>query len=381
MTQPSPTRILILTADAGFGHRRAAIALAQAVEELYGQSCLVEVANPLDDPRVLSALRNTQSDHDQFARGLRDIYEVVWQASRSKLPSALLGGALAAALRRVMRDLLERFQPHVIANIYPLYHPPLRSLLKPENKRLPVVTVITDMGIVHRLWFYRSAAACLVATEKVRQQAVDFGLPSEKVHVCGIPIAPAFSKENRPKEVLRRELGWRTDLPTALAVGSVRVPHMAEILRELNTSGLPIQLAVVAGGDTALMAELQRIEWRLPAHIYNWVEDMPVLLHAADFMISKAGGLIMAESLACALPMLLVDVMPDQEKGNVEYLLQAEAGELGLSPGEAINVVRSWLADDGLLLASRARSAKLMGRPDAAFEAARFVWQNARREP
>ena len=245
--------------------------------------------------RVLSALRNTQSDHDQFARGLRDIYEVVWQASRSKLPSALLGGALAAALRRVIRDLLECFQPHVIANTYPLYHPPLRSLLKRESKRLPVVTVITDMEIVHRLWFYRSAAACLVATEKVRQQAVDFGLPSEKVHVCGIPIAPAFSKENRPKEVLRRELGWRTDLPTALAVGSVRVPHMAEILRELNTSGLPIQLAVVAGGDAALMAELQRIEWRLPAYLYNWVEDMPVLLHAADFMISKAGGLIIAE--------------------------------------------------------------------------------------
>ena len=73
--------------------------------------------------------------------------------------------------------------------------------------------------------------------------------------------------------------------------------------------------------------------------------------------------------------------MPDQEKGNVEYLLQAEAGELGLSPGEAINIVRSWLADDGLLLANCARSAKLVGRPDAAFAAARLVWQNARREP
>jgi UDP-N-acetylglucosamine:LPS N-acetylglucosamine transferase len=279
-----------------------------------------------------------------------------------------------------MRHLLERFQPHVIANTYPLYHPPLRAVLKPESKRLPVVTVITDMGTVHRLWFYRSAAACLVATEKVRQQAVDFGLPPEKVHVCGIPIAPAFSKENRSKEVLRRQLSWRTDLPTALAVGSVRVPHMAEILRELNVSGLPIQLAVVAGGDTALMAELQRIEWRLPTHLYNWVEDMPVLLHAADFMISKAGGLIIAESLACGLPVLLVDVMPDQEKGNVEYLLRAEAGELGLTPGEAMNILRSWLAGDAELLAARALNASKLGRPDAAFAAARLIWQNARKD-
>jgi 1,2-diacylglycerol 3-beta-galactosyltransferase len=201
-------------------------------------------------------------------------------------------------------------------------------------------------------------------------------LPSDKVHICGIPISPAFAKETRPKELLRSELGWRTDLPTALAVGSVRVPRMAEILRELNSSALPLQLAVVAGGDSGLMNELQRIDWQLPVHIYNWVEDMPLMLHAADFMISKAGGLIIAESLACGLPVLLVDMMPDQEKGNVDYLLRSGAGELGLNPGEAVNIARRWLEGDGLLLASRAHNAQQVGHPEAAYTAARLVWQN-----
>jgi 1,2-diacylglycerol 3-beta-galactosyltransferase len=372
------TRILVLTADAGFGHRRAAVAVAQACEELYGEACLVEVANPLDDPRVLSFLRNTQSDHDLFASGLRDIYEVVWQATRSKLPSALLGGALTATLRGVLRDLIQRFQPQVIANTYPLYHPPLASILKSERYRLPVVTIITDLGTVHTLWYYRSAAACLVATEKVRQQAIAYGLPPERVHICGIPISPAFSKEIRSKEILRAGLGWRIDLPTALAVGSVRVPHMAEIMRQLNSSDVPIQLAVVAGGDAELMEELQRTEWRLPVHIYNWVDDMPALLHAADFVISKAGGLIIAESLACGLPLLLVDVMPDQEKGNVEYLLQAQAGELGLGPGEAVSIIHRWLDGGAEVLASRARNAQAIGHPEAAYTAARLIGQNAR---
>jgi 1,2-diacylglycerol 3-beta-galactosyltransferase len=98
------------TADAGFGHRRAACAIAQALEELYGENCIVEVANPLDDPQVLSALRNTQSDHDQFARGLRDIYEVVWQSSRARLPSLLLGSVLTVTLRRVI-SAVGRFHP------------------------------------------------------------------------------------------------------------------------------------------------------------------------------------------------------------------------------------------------------------------------------
>ena len=131
-----------------------------------------------------------------------------WQASRSTLRSALLGGALTAALSRVLcENLIERFQPHVIANTYPLYHPPLASFLKSAQERLPVVTIITDFGSVHTLWYYRSAAACLVATEKVRQQAIGFGLPPENVHVCGIPISPAFSKETRSKDVYRASSG------------------------------------------------------------------------------------------------------------------------------------------------------------------------------
>jgi 1,2-diacylglycerol 3-beta-galactosyltransferase len=379
--QPSQKHILILTADAGFGHRRAALAIAQALDELYAQQCLVVVANPLDDPHVLSVLRDTQSDHDQFARGLRNIYEVVWQASRARLPSAVLGGALTAALRRVMRDLFDSFQPDVVVNTYPLYHPPLHSILKSGEKSLPVVTVITDLGTVHRLWFYRSATACLVATEKVRQQAVDYGLPVEKVHVCGIPISPEFSKENRAKDELRRDLGWRTDLPVALAVGSVRVPHLAEVVCAINSAGLPLELAVVAGGDSGLMAELQRIEWQLPAHIYDWAENMPTMLHAADFVISKAGGLIIAESLACGLPLLLVDMMPDQEKGNVQYVLQAEAGELGLTSGEAVGVVRSWLDDGGRQLSWRAGNARAVGRPQAAYTVAGYAWRCAADTP
>jgi 1,2-diacylglycerol 3-beta-galactosyltransferase len=242
------------------------------------------------------------------------------------------------------------------------------------------VTIITDLGSVHTLWYYRFAAACLVATEKVRQQAIGYGLPPERVHVCGIPISPAFSKETRRKEILRTELGWRIDLPTALAVGSVRVPHMAETLRQLNSSDVPIQLALVAGGDVGLLEELRGIEWRLPVHIYDWVDDMPTLLHASDFVISKAGGLIIAESLACGLPLLLVDVMPDQEKGNVEFLLQVQAGELGLDPGEVVRIIHRWLDGGAELLASRASHAKATGHPEAAYSAARLLWQNARRD-
>ena len=158
-----------------------------------------------------------------------------------------------------------------------------------------------------------------------------------------------------------------------LVVGSKRVQGLPDFLRVLNHSALPLQLAIVAGGDDELYTELQRIEWHLPAHLYNWVADMPSLLHAADCVISKAGGLIIAETLACGLPLLLIDVLPAQEKGNVDIVLQSGAGELALTPGAALEVLYHWLADGGALLTQRASNARAVGRPLAALDIAEFV--------
>ena len=44
--------ILILIADYGYGHRSAANAIAEALQETYGKDCSVEIINPMDNPRA-----------------------------------------------------------------------------------------------------------------------------------------------------------------------------------------------------------------------------------------------------------------------------------------------------------------------------------------
>ena len=87
----------------------------------------------------------------------------------------------------------------------------------------------------------------------------------------------------------------------------------------------------------------------------------------------QAGGLIIAETLACGLPLLLIDVLPAQEKGNVDIVLQSGAGELALTPGAALEVLYHWLADGGALLTQRASNARAVGRPRAALDIAEHV--------
>jgi 1,2-diacylglycerol 3-beta-galactosyltransferase len=164
-------------------------------------------------------------------------------------------------------------------------------------------------------------------------------------------------------------------------VGSKRVEHLGAILNVLNHSGWPIQLVMAAGGDEEQYNELLKAEWHVPAHIYNFVKNMPTLMRAADAVICKAGGLIVTESLAAGLPLLLTDVIPGQETGNANYVVNGGAGELIEEPLQALEAMAHWLSNDAQLLKERAANAVKLGRPRAAYDIVEQAWALAQRGP
>jgi 1,2-diacylglycerol 3-beta-galactosyltransferase len=153
------------------------------------------------------------------------------------------------------------------------------------------------------------------------------------------------------------------------------------VAQALNHSGLPLHLALVAGDNEALLAQWQHTEWHLPAHVYGYVSDMAHLMQAADFIVCKAGGLIVSEALAAGLPLLLVEAIPGQETGNAGYVVQGGAGELAPDPLDALACVCHWLEHEGALLAEKAARARQLGRPQAAYRVADLAWEAAQRGP
>jgi len=142
-----------------------------------------------------------------------------------------------------------------------------------------------------------------------------------------------------------------------------------------------LQLLVVAGGDDELYDQLQSEEWHGPAHVYNFVDNMPELMHASDCIICKAGGLIVTESLACGLPLLLVDVLPGQETGNADYVVQGGAGALSPAPLDGLETLCHWLLRGGEGLAQCAENARRLGKPRAAYDVAERAWAVAQAGP
>jgi 1,2-diacylglycerol 3-beta-galactosyltransferase len=377
----APRRVLILTADAGFGHRSAANAVAVALRELYGDECLLEVANPLDDERTSPLLRSSQLDYDRIVREMPGLYEFGYQASDAPVPTTLVESAFTVLLFEVLRDCVRRYQPDAIVSTYPLYQAPLSAIFTITRRSVPLLVAVTDLVTVHRLWFNDGVDLCLVPTASVHDLAIDSGLPAERVRITGIPVSPDLGCGEHDIPSARAELGWREDLTTVLAVGSRRVVSLFDVLRALDHSELPIQLAVVAGGDDELYARLLGVDWHRPTHVYNFVRNLPTMMHASNLVISKAGGLIVTEALACGRPLLLVDTLPGQETGNAAYVVGGGAGERVNNAVDALETIYHWLAEDGELLAQHVASARRLGRPRSAYEVAELAWTAAERGP
>lgn len=369
-------RVLILTADAGFGHRSATNAIAEALELNHGEDCEAISLNPLYDRPAPAFMRKSMQQYDKTVRNDLGFYEFTYRLSDSPVTSAIVGSSVTVILYKVMRDILEDIQPDAILSTYHMYNGPLGAALALRHSPAPLFTVITDLMHVHKLWFQPKTATFFVPTPAVRIEAILNGVPPEKIVLSGIPVNPQIAQEKRSKAEIRRELGWDEQLTTILAVGSRRVRNMLPYLERINGCGYPVQLAVVAGGDDDLYNQFRSFKWKIPVHIYNYVNSIPAMLHAADILLSKAGGLILAESLACGLPVLMIDSIPGQETGNIRYIRQHRAGIELQSPEELDPILEDWLGKDHSRLKQIARNSSRIGKPEAAYRIAEIIWQS-----
>jgi 1,2-diacylglycerol 3-beta-galactosyltransferase len=374
-------RILILTAAMGLGHLSAAKAVAAALEQRYGEQCEVEIVNPMEDERTPSFLRQLEGNYDRSVREQPDLYRVGYGISENEVAGAVLDSAMTLLLLDVLNETIKTHQPDIIVVTRENYLAPLsglmavNKLLNSAQQRIPVVTAVTDLTTVHRSWFNPVSRLCFVPTQPAYDLAISNGLNSKKVKITGVPVDPVFAQEARKKDELRARLGWDSQLATLLVVGGKRVRGVRDLLHVLNHSALPLQLVVVAGGDDELYEESRAFEWHMKAHLYNLVDNMPALMRAADAVACKAGGLVVSEALASALPILLIDVIQGQETGNADYVVNGGAGDLALEPVAALEALFHWLQGRGKLLKERARNAKRLGHPNAAWEIAGMIWK------
>ena len=369
-------KVLILTGDAGLGHRSAAEAIQKALKNRFGERCVTEINNPLNHEKIPSMIRQSQSNYDEVVKNLPELYEFGYKVSDSNFPVSLMEGGFTILLVNIMREIIKKIKPDLIISTYPIFMAPLSVIQGSKKNKIPIITVVTDLVTVHHVWFNTGVTRCTVPTEQVRQRALKAGLKPEQVISTGIPVDPdILALKEKPVSELREELGWQKDMTTLLVIGSPRIQSLTDILETINYSGHQVQIALVAGGNEALREEFEKIDWQHPVKIFGFVDYIPKLMRASDIILCKAGGLIVSESLASGLPLVIVHALPGQEEGNVEYVVENGAGQFCKKPLEVLKTLSNWLKDDRAQMQVATENAEKLGQAGAAQQIAEAACQ------
>lgn len=359
---------MLLTGSIGSGHTRAAEAVCSALErgrwacEAYVVDCLAHAVAPF-----------------------RALYRGAYISLIDRAPTAVgwlyrssdrvEGGAFRRALQRnCLRGLQSRIReerPDTIVCTHFLAAEVVSEMVGRGEWNGRFAIIVTDLD-AHALWAACPRAdAWFVAMAETVEILAGKGVPRERIHVTGIPIAAAFSAPHAHRSELRRRHGLPESGPCLLVSGGgVGVAFLESALERLLRLEIDGGMAIVCGRNSALRERVTRIveasrPARMRATVLGFTDRMHELMRACDLSIGKPGGLTSSEALACGLPMVIVNPVPGQEERNSDHLLEWGAAIRLNSPESMAWRVRQLLSDTDRMQRMR-DSALARAQPHAA---------------
>lgn len=323
-------KIVILTINAGNGHKSAAYAMEKGFRELHGHDYLVSVQDVQVDVNTL---------YESSVKFTPQVYKWVFDTTDSIEGMTILHSIGYPMFAKKLDKILETERPDAIVSTYcfPGINTWLEKSLRAKENHIPFVSIVTDSITVHHMWFGEEMDYYVVSNADTKNLMISKGVASQKIKVLGFPVNPAFYEPLDRKEALKAE-GLDPKKPTFLvsigtAASSKEVAFLTKFKEELSEKA---NLIVATGKNESIYKTLSKKDFGSSIKLLGWTNQMYKYLQMADVAITKAGGATVMECVALKKPMIITKVLPGQEEGNA---LLVEKYGLGIVLRKKDNII------------------------------------------
>lgn len=362
---PRRYKVVILMSDTGGGHRASANAVKEALEKKYPRQFEVEIFDIWTEAGRWPL--------NQFVASYRYLgrrpwlWRLLWYGTANFWTRGPIRTWHQTNRVRFRKALLER-KPDLVVSVHPLcQHVPLSAL-----DGVPFVTVVTDLGSAHPMWFDWRADLVFVPNDKVAKLARFHSVPRDRIKIHGLPLRSSFFRQGLFSWHARRERrlkslanGWRG--PCVLVVGGGDGVGGLKTIVEHVLDQLPAKssLTVICGRNDQLRRELAEYKKsNVRVKVTGFVPNIHDLMADADVLLTKAGPGTIAEAASLGLPLVLTNFLPGQERGNARLVVQSGFGALEKRPRRAARLACDWIADPNKL-ATMSHNAFKAAKPDS----------------
>jgi UDP-N-acetylglucosamine:LPS N-acetylglucosamine transferase len=358
-------KVLIISSDTGGGHRSAAQAIAVGLQRFWhGESVAVRIIKAVEGSHRITeklvafynwVLRNKQG----WMKYLYWAINKIRPETREFFHRRCIG---------FCQDAFEKWCPHVVVSVHPLTQHIFGRILRELNLKdqIPLVTVVTDPCYgFWKGWACDDVSLYLVANEDAKRQLMDYGVSDDRIRISGLPLHPKFREVTEADaQDARRAFGLNPEKFTVFVnAGWIGGGNIPAIFKELVRGELDVQAIFLAGKNEELRLEAEEIARtaKFPVKVIGYSDEIEKLMHSANVMVSKLGGLTTFEALACRLPIIADITTPPmpQEAGTVRLISNRGAGILLRRSTDIVPTIRSLVNDSDKYRKMKAAAAEL----------------------
>ncbi len=370
--KPQRSNILILTCSIGSGHISVARALADALEKTHGDEVHVEIVDFVTDMPNF-ATSTTKKVYLGSLKLSRKIHKHIFSHSIDHTwPITLMNALTMPFLQRKFKKFVEARRPDMVVSTFPVWDRLINKVWRRYSAAAPFISVITDSISVHRVWTSGNPDYFVVPNDDTKTALQNFDINEKRIKVFGYPLAAQFSRPSSRSAFLKK---WhlsphKKTLLMILSTG-INWSKVKKLLARIEQSEMKnMQMVVIACGEKSWEKKLAKVKWPWPTRITGWTDDMATFIHAADVVLTKAGGATVMECIQSKKPMVIIDVLPGQELGNAVLVEKYNLGAVLSEDASDFESSLAYLLGHDALIK---RNLKAQQKPGAAADIAAFL--------
>lgn len=330
-------RVLIFYASTGGGHKRAATALKEYIDNESRDN----VVEAVDGLKLTGKLYNKFicGGYTTLAKTMPNFYGKIYRNSDKKSALNSLCNSINKSKGRHLLPIINEFKPDIIISCHAFITTMLGNLKHKGRISAQVIALITDFQ-AHYTYIAEGVDHYIANSEKmVNDFKAKYNIDESRVHAFGIPVFQKFS-EKADKTELQKKLGLKQGVKTILFMaGSFGVSEVLEVYKDISEKAKDCQFVVITGNNEHLYNNFKSLINKSTS-LLMFINNVEDYMRCADLIITKPGGLTVSESLTCSLPMAIYSAFPGQEAENAQFLESiGVAVNLDKNEGETISAL------------------------------------------
>lgn len=308
-------KIVILTVSVGEGHNQISRALQEELERLGQPAKIIDIFNDMNS----SYIDRIKALYFKLIYSAPQLWEFIFILTNKSYILAILDKLISF----LWRDLFDFFkdEEYIIITTHPLATFLGRKIKESSAEKYYLFAVLSDFT-THNMSLTPLLDGLFIAREE-EKQSISQIIKEVPIFPYGIPLRSVWD-ERKNKRELRK--GLNLPLYERLIVisgGSEGIFSHVELLEILERDRRPSHIVWFTG----VSEDREKMDLFLTNGSYlkymPFSNDYHQYVKAADLLISKPGGVTMAEALRLGIPTGIYSPLAGQEKMNEQYLCQS----------------------------------------------------------